>query len=138
MADNLALVHRMFDEVINAGKLDVIGELFAEDFIDHGPTGDSKGRDAFRAMVAAWRAAAPDVHCEVLHGFESGDMVGWVVHTTGTHTGDDLGIPGSGKPFDTYSANIGRLENGKAVEHWAEQGMLASLIQWGVIQLPGS
>ena len=96
MADNLALVRRMFDEVINHGKLDVIDELFTEDFVDHGPTGDLKGREAFKAMVSTWRAAAPDLQCEVLHGFASGDMVGWVVHTTGTHTGDDLGIPGSG------------------------------------------
>jgi predicted SnoaL-like aldol condensation-catalyzing enzyme len=138
MADNLALVQRMFDEVINQGKVDVIDELFPDDFVDHGPTGDLKGREAFKAVVTRWRAAAPDLRCEVLHGFESGDMVGWVVHTTGTHTGDDLGIPGTGKPFDTYSANIARFENGSLVEHWAEQGMLASLIQWGVIEMPGS
>jgi hypothetical protein len=33
------------------------------------------------------------------------------------------------------SANIGRFRDGKAAEHWAEQGMFSMLVQLGV--LPG-
>jgi len=45
MSDVQAILTRMFDEVINKGHLDVADELFAEDFIDHGPMGDMQGRD---------------------------------------------------------------------------------------------
>ena len=136
MSDAKRLLKRMFDEVINEGRLEVADELFAEDFVDHGPMGDLHGREAFKGLVAAWRQAVPDVRCEIDHVIEQGDIVGWLVHTTGTHTGDGLGFPATGKRFETVSANIGRFENGRAVEHWAEQGMLSMLLQIGIFQPP--
>jgi predicted ester cyclase len=138
MADSPALVQRVFDEVINAGNLDVIDDVFAENFLDHGPFGDVPGREAFRDMVGKWRAAVPDVHCEVQNLITEGDTVAWLVHTTGTHTGDDLGIPATGKSFETISANVARFRDGLCVEHWAEQGMLSMFVQLGLFAMPGS
>jgi predicted ester cyclase len=138
MTDVAAMLHRMFDEVINHGKLEVADELFAEDFVDHGPFGDMVGLDTFKQLVAQWREAVPDVHCEVRNVVTDGEYAGWLVYTTGTHTGDGLGFPATGKSFSTVSANIGRLRDGKAVEHWAEQGIFPMLVQLGVVQLPGA
>jgi predicted ester cyclase len=135
-ADAEAMLRRMFDEVINKGNLDLADELFAEDFVDHGPMGDMAGREQFKQLVAMWRAAVPDVHCEVDNVTIDGDLAGWTVRTTGTHTGDGLGFPATGKRFETVSANIGRFRDGKAAEHWAEQGMFPMLVQIGVIPLP--
>ena len=137
MTDAKVLLHRMFDEVINEGNFDVLDELFAEDYVDHGPMGDLAGRETFKQMVAQWRAAVPDVHCRVDNLFVEGDLVGWTVHTSGTHTGDALGFPATGKRFETVSANIGRFRDGRAVEHWAEQGMFPFLVQIGIIPAPG-
>jgi hypothetical protein len=101
-----ATLRRMFDDVINQGRLEVADEMFAEDFVDHGPMGDIQGR--------------------------------WLVRTTGTHTGDGLGFPATGKSFETVSANIGRFRDGLAAEHWSEQGMLPMLVQLGVMPAPGT
>jgi predicted SnoaL-like aldol condensation-catalyzing enzyme len=128
----------MFEQIINQGRLDVADEVFAEDFVDHGPMGDVHGREAFKGLVAQWRSAVPDVHCKLENIIVDGDLAGWVVRTTGTHTGDGLGFPATGKSFETVSANIGRFRDGLAAEHWSEQGMLPMLIQIGVLQLPGS
>ena len=133
--DPETVVRRIFDEIVNQGRIDVADELFAPDYVDHGPMGDMVGRDALKAMLSAWRAAVPDVHCTVENLVVDGDRAGWVVRTTGTHTGDGLGFPATGKPFETLSANVGRLENGRAVEHWSEQGIFPMLAQLGV--LPG-
>jgi predicted SnoaL-like aldol condensation-catalyzing enzyme len=132
-ADAAALLQRLFDEVINRGHLEVVDELLTEDYIDHGPWGDMAGPEAFRQLVAGWRAAVPDVHCEIDHVFTDGDMVGWLVHTTGTHTGDGLGFPATNRRFSTVSTNLGRIRAGRAVEHWAEHGMFSMLVQLGVI-----
>jgi steroid delta-isomerase-like uncharacterized protein len=138
MADKKAILQRMFDEVINKGDLDVADELFAEDFVDHGPMGDMQGREAFKGLVAQWREAVPDVHCELQNIIIDGDIAAWLVHTTGTHTGDGLGFPATGKSFETVSANMGRFRDGQAVEHWAEQGMMPMLIQLGVMPAPAA
>jgi len=126
-------LRRMFDEVINQGRLDIAEELFAEDFIDHGPMGDMVGRDMFTQLVAQWRSAVPDVHCEVENVIIDGDRAAWLVRTTGTHTGDGLGFPATGKRFETVSANVGTFRDGKAIEHWCEQGMMPMLQQLGVM-----
>jgi predicted ester cyclase len=133
MSEAKTLVRNMFEEVINQGRVDRIGEYFAPDFVDHGPLGDIQGLEAFRALVLAWRGAFPDVHCEVRNLIQEGDLVAWTVHTTGTHTGDGMGFPATGRRIETVSANIGRERDGKAVEHWSEQGMLATLQQLGII-----
>src|SRR5205823_1990810 len=104
--------------------------------LDHGPMGDVQGREAFKGLVAQWRAAVPDVHCVVDNVLVEGDMVGWTVRTTGSHTGDGLGFPATGKRFETVAANIGRFRNGLAAEHWSEQGMLSMLAQIGLLPAP--
>jgi steroid delta-isomerase-like uncharacterized protein len=132
-ADPKEILERMFEEIINAGKLEVADELFAEDFVDHGPMGDLHGREAFKALVAQWRTAVPDVHCRVENVFSDGERIAWLVYTTGTHTGDGLGFPATGKRFETVSPNIGIMRDGRAVEHWAEQGMISMLGQIGAL-----
>jgi predicted ester cyclase len=128
-----ATVREMFEEVINKAHLDRIGEFFHADFVDHGPGGDLVGIPAFTAVVEAWRNAVPDVRCEVRNLIQEGDLLAWTVHTTGTHTGDGLGFPATGKRFETVSANLVRMRDGKAVEHWSEQGMLPLLQQLGIL-----
>jgi hypothetical protein len=65
MSDKRAVLQRIFQEVVNEGRLEVADELFAEDFVSHGPMGDMEGREAFKSVVAQWRSAVPDLHCEV-------------------------------------------------------------------------
>ena len=136
MSEQQALVERMFDEVINAGNLDVADELFASDFVDHGPMGEMHGLDAFKELVAMWRAAVPDVRCTVENWFESGDMAAWNVRVKGTHTGEMMGIPATGRSFEYVTPNIGRFAGGKAAEHWADQGMFQFLTQIGALAQP--
>lgn len=137
-ADAATILQRMFDEIINQGRLDVVDEMFAEDYVDHGPTGDLVGRGTFKQLVAQWRDAVPDVHCEIDSVIVQGDLCAWLVRATGTHTGDGLGFPATGRRFETVSANIGRFRDGRAVEHWSEQGMFPMLTQLGVLPAPGT
>jgi predicted SnoaL-like aldol condensation-catalyzing enzyme len=123
--DGKELVQRIFDEVINKGNLDAADEFMAEDFVDHGPMGDAQGREAFKGLVAQFRAAVPDLHCEVEQLIQDGD--------TAAHTGDQLGFPATNRSFETLSANLGRMRDGQAVEHWSEQGMFPMLMQLGVL-----
>jgi predicted ester cyclase len=138
MVDAEAVLRRMFDEVINQGRLEAADEYFAEDFLDHGPMGDVRGREAFKQLVAQWREAVPDVHCEIENVIVDGDRCAWLVRTTGTHTGNGLGFPATGKRFETVSPNIGRFRDGLAAEHWAEQGLFSMLVQVGVLPMPAA
>jgi predicted SnoaL-like aldol condensation-catalyzing enzyme len=138
MIDARATLQRMFDEIINEGRLEVADELFADDYVDHGPMGDLTGREAFKQLVAQWREAVPDVHCEIDHLIVDGHLAAWLVRTTGTHTGNGLGFPATSRRFETVSANLGRFRDGMAAEHWAEQGMFPMLVQLGILPVPAA
>ena len=135
-ADAEAFLRRMFDEIINQGRLEVADELFAEDYVDHGPMGDIAGREGFKQLVAQWRGAVPDVHCEVDTVIVAGRPVRLAgaddrhAHRRGAR------LPGDRRRFETVSANIGRFRDGRAAEHWAEQGMFPMLVQLGVLPPP--
>jgi predicted ester cyclase len=132
------LISRIFDEIINAGDVDAADELMTEDFIDHGPMGEMHGSEAFKQVVGMWRSAVPDVHCAVEDLFSNGEMVAWNVRTTGTHTGEMMGIAPTGKRIELLSANIGRVRDGRAAEHWSDQSMFQFLQQIGAIPEPGA
>ncbi len=138
MADTREVVERVFGEIINRGNVDAADELFVEDFVDHGPTGDIHGREALKGLFRQWLSAVPDAHCTVENIIVEGDRAAWLVRTTGTHTGDALGFPATGKPFATVAVNMGRFRDGMAVEHWSDQGLLSMLLQIGVVPLPGA
>jgi predicted ester cyclase len=70
--------------------------------------------------------------------FGEGDMVAWNVRTTGTHTGEMAGIPPTGRRIELLSPNIGRVRDGRAAEHWADQSMFQFLQQVGAIPEPGA
>ncbi len=135
MADHKATILRMFDEIINRGKLELVDELFRADFTSRTPQGNLD-RDGFKEYVASWRAAFPDVHCEVDNLIQEGDRVAWSVRATGTHTGEFMGIPATGRSIDFDSLNIGTFEGGQAVSHWVLMDTLTVLTQLGALPPP--
>jgi predicted ester cyclase len=136
MSAQRALIDRLFHEVINRGNLDLADELLATDFLDHGPMGQMVGVAAFKQVVSMWRAAVPDVSCAVENWFESGEMAAWNIRVRGTHSGEMMGIAATGRAFEYVTPNIGRFADGKAAEHWADQGMFQFLTQVGAFEPP--
>ena len=55
----------------------------------------------------------------------------------GTHSGELMGIPPTGKPVSIQVVDILRLRDGKVTEHWGEVDMLGLLQQLGVAPAPG-
>jgi predicted ester cyclase len=54
----------------------------------------------------------------------------------GTHRGDFMGIPATGRKVSIKYLDIWRLENGKAKENWVQMDMLGMMQQLGVIPAP--
>lgn len=136
MAGEREMITRIFEE-ITRGNVDALDEYFDESYVDHGPGIELRGRDAFKDSVRQWLGAFSERRVEVSNIIVEGDNAAWLVHFTGKHTGDTLGFPATGRSVDVVSASIGRMRDGKAVEHWSEQGLLETLQQLGVIPQMG-
>jgi len=64
--------------------------------------------------------------------YESGDHVFARGSFSGTHTGDFMGMPPTGKEISVTEMNFDRFADGKLVEHGAEADMVG-LMQLGAI-----
>lgn len=118
--------------MLNTHDHDLVDEFVAVDYINHNAV-VADGREANRGFWAAFFIGLPDLTASMEDLVVSGDrVVGRFVYR-GTHTGDLLGIPASGKPVEMRSIDIWRVADGMFVEHWDELNLLEVFQQVGVI-----
>ena len=134
VTDLKVLQRRFVEEFQTEGKVDVADELIADDFVNHStvppfpPT-----KDGVKAMFAMFHAACPDFRAEIHDMLLDGDKV--VTHKTfhGTHLGELMGIPGTGRGFTVAVMDIVRYRDGQVVEHWNVVDQVPLLQAIGVI-----
>ena len=133
-----AIVRRINDEVWNQGNLDVIDELIADDAVISvvGAPQEIWGPAGFREFVTMYRTAFPDLRITVDEQIGEGDVVVNRWTATGTHEGDLMGIPATGKQATTAGVNINRISGGKLVQGWGLFDQLGLLQQLGAVSVP--
>jgi predicted ester cyclase len=136
---NKALVRQLVEEVINQGNISMIDEFLIPDFVEHEelPPGIPPGREAPKVLFTMLRSAFPDLKATIEHLIAEGDEV--VLHMTwaGTHEGEFMGIPPTGKRISINVIDILGIAEGKFVEHWGVMDSMAMMQQLGVVPAPG-
>jgi steroid delta-isomerase-like uncharacterized protein len=131
--DHKSLLRRFYDEV-NAGNLAALDELLADDLIEHEETpGLEPNKEGVKQFFAMFRSAFPNLHIDAHEMLADGDLVCARITTTGTHQGEFLGIPPTGKRIEVEAIDIVRMRDGQAVEHWGVTDTIAMLQQLGVV-----
>ena len=135
--DNKAIARRWYEEVFNAGNLDLIHELFAPNFVDHDPVNPLPGLEGVRQVVGMYRGAFPDLHITVEDWVAEGDKVVTRFRAQGTHKGPLMGIPPTEKQVTVTGIDMLGFEHGKISEHWGNRDDLGMLQQLGAVPAPG-
>lgn len=134
MADYKAMAQRWFTEVMNEGNEEVIDELTAENFVDHDPLpGTSPDRQGIHDFVKQVRAAFPDIEMTADDILVEGDQLAVRSTMRGTHQGEFMGIPASGKKVEVSNYDFVRFENDQVVEHWGTIDSAALMEQIGAV-----
>lgn len=135
---NRETVARLYEDVGNQGRLEVLDEIAAPDHVEHNPfPGQSQGAKGLKQRVSMIRAAtAPRFVID--HMLADGDNVAvmWTSHAT--HVGDLLGYPPSGKRVTVHGVDVHLLRDGKLAEHWDVVDMYGFLVQIGALPAPGA
>lgn len=135
LADARAVVGRWFERIDRGGVPDV-DEYVVEGYKDHNPPpipGLSPGATGVRQVFAfALRAFATFRHT-IDASIAEGSKVASRVTGYGTHTGDFLGIPGTGRQVRMSGISIHRIVGGRLAEHWAQIDALSLLQQMGAV-----
>jgi len=121
-------------EAINTGNLALLDKFVAPGYVEHSE--GFQGVEPFRQQAAAFRAAFPDLRVTIEDVLTDGDRFASRTTVTGTHTGDLMGMPATGKRISVEAVDIGRVHDGQAAERWGGLNMYALLTQLGVIPAP--
>jgi steroid delta-isomerase-like uncharacterized protein len=119
---------------INQGDIDGFAALLADDFVEHEETpGFPPTKEGVREFFRMYRAAFPDLHMDAEDVLASGDKTVARVRATGTHRGELMGIPPTGKHVDVQLIDIMKFDGAGSVrEHWGVIDTMSMMQQLGV------
>ena len=136
--DNKALVRRFVDEVQSKGNTDLIDEICSPEFVNHSaPQGLRADLEGIKILTTMFKGAFPDSYFTVEDMIAEGDKVVTRKTFHGTHEGEFMGIPPSGRPVNVSLIDVVRISDGRVVEHWSVGDNLGMMQQLGVIPQPG-
>ena len=132
--DHAATARSLYDS-LNAGDIDGFGGLLADDFVEHEETpGLTPTKAGVQDFFRMQRAAFPDMQIDAQDVIASGDKVVVRASYTGTHQGEFMGMPATGRSVDVQLIDIFRLGGeGLVHEHWGVLDALAMMQQLGVV-----
>ncbi len=108
-----------FYDVLNKGQVDRLDEFVSEDYIDHAlPPHIEPNREGLKSFFQMMITAFPDLHYEINFMVTEGDKIAVYPTISGTHKGEYLGSPGTGKQFVVKAIDLIQIVDGKMVEHW--------------------
>ena len=131
-------IARRFVQVWGDGNLDVLDELAAPSLVVRYPTIPQviQGSRAFRHVLAGFRSAFPDSALRVEEEIAEGEKVVIRWSFSGTHKGNLLGVPATGKKVTWTGVTIYRIVDGKVVEEQGEEDFLGLFRQVGLVREP--
>ena len=136
--DLATLAQRFTDEVINAHDVGApLTELVFEDFVEQNPLpGQGPGRAGLADILAAMFTAFPDLRWTLHDTLVQDDRVMSLSTWTGTHRGDFLGIPATGRTVSVEAWTLDRYRDGRLAESRIIMDVAGMLVQLGIIPAP--
>jgi predicted ester cyclase len=135
--DNAGIVRGFVDEVITKGNIEAAAKYAWEDVVEQVPLpGQGPGLEGLKDILRAMRAGFPDIVFAIEEQVAEGDKVASRFEWSGTHTGEFLGIPATGRPVRVWGIVIDRLVDGRIKDTRIIMDTLGLMIQLGVSPAP--
>jgi predicted ester cyclase len=115
------------EALLNQGDLERIPEFFSEAYLSHGDGAEAQGHDAIRGFLEALAVGFPDLEVQIEILVTEGDRVAWVRSHRGTHEGEFMGTPATGRVLTWQDMVVTRYEDGMIAEEWGVSGLAGAL-----------
>jgi steroid delta-isomerase-like uncharacterized protein len=137
LEENKRIVRAFIETAFNKHQADKAADFMTSDIKWHGGTlGTVEGRDNFAGLIGAIVGALPDLRNVEQDIIAERDIVSVRAVVEGTHKGDLLGIPASGKRVRWDAVDVYRVADGKIAEEWAADDLLAFVYGVGAYTPP--
>jgi steroid delta-isomerase-like uncharacterized protein len=135
--DNASIVRGFVDEVITNGNIEAAAHYVWEDVVEQVPLpGQGPGLDGLKDILRAMRSGFPDIVFSIQEQVAERDKVASRFEWTGTHNGEFLGIPATGRPVRVWGVVIDRLEDGRIKDTRIIMDTFGMMSQLGVLPSP--
>lgn len=133
---NKAIPRQLF-QAMETNDQGALKEVFAPNLkAHHYGSPDPLSREELLQALTMYAAAFTDQKYTVKDQLAEGDRVTTRTTWEGTHSGEFMGLPPTGKRISASGIAISRIENGRIVERWIEIDQLGMLQQLGLVPLP--
>ena len=123
MQENKDMVRRLVEAIIEGEEDATVDELFAP-----------RVAHRVKRLFAEFRTAFPDWHEEVVVQLVAeGDTVAGRFRCSGTHLGEFLGNPPTGKRMEVEEVFFVRAEGGRFMDFWGLEDSLGRMRQLGLL-----
>lgn len=112
-------------EIWSRGQVDLIPQIYRDDFVGYFPGGVLRGHDGIRKLVLSHRIAFPDWTETIEDVIVEGDRVAIRFTSTGTNLGPNAGKPPTNRRVEISELAIYRLADGKIAEQWVQPDTLS-------------
>jgi steroid delta-isomerase-like uncharacterized protein len=132
--DISATTRRAYD-LINAGDIEGFGALMTDDFVEHEEMpGLTPTKEGVQDLFRMYRVAFPDLKMDAEEVLVSGDKTVTRARATGTHQGEFMGMPPTGRSIEVKLIDIMQFDDaGMICEHWGLFDGLSMMQQLGAI-----
>jgi predicted ester cyclase len=133
-SDPASLYRLITTEIWCNRRYELVDELIDEDFVDHIEAQglEGNGRSRYLASLRVVHEAFSDYHEEAEFIVADRDMAVGYARLTGTHDGDLMGLPPTGRKIDVHAIGILRFRDGHLIERWGIGDSLTQMQQLGV------
>jgi len=139
MPDNATIIRDFADQVITHGDMDAAAQFVWEDVVEQVPLpGQGPGLEGLKDILRYMRSGFPDIVFSIREQISEGDKVASRFEWTGTHQGEFMGVPATGKPVQVWGIVIDRLEAGRIKETRIIMDTIGLMMQLGAIPPPGA
>lgn len=134
-AANKAIVQRLYEEVWNRRKLEVIKEIISPSHALQAPNifGSATGPEAYKRNVQAFLTGFPDLRWTIEDTIAEKDKVVACWSISGTHKGDFMGSPATNKKVSVEGITIHNVAGGKIMDSYSNWDVLGMMQQLGVV-----
>ncbi len=135
--DNASIVRSFVDEVITNGNIEAAARYVWEDVVEQVPLpGQRPGLAGLKDVLRSMRSGFPDIVFSIQEQITEHDKVASRFEWTGTHNGEFLGIPATGRPVRVWGIVIDRLVDGRIKDTRIIMDIFGLMAQLGVLPSP--
>ncbi|MFE9453482.1 ester cyclase [Streptomyces sp. NPDC006739] len=132
MANDNEIAARRFYEALSTGDGALVDEALATSWEAVPPLRTGGGPEGWKASIAHLRGVFSDLTVEIEHVVVNRDMVAVRAVSHGKHTGELLGVEGTGREVEFRAADFHQMVGGRIVRTWHLEDYFSIATQIGL------